>query len=167
MKDLEDLGAKERTWTKEQIRSALEDVNWAGSFSGDLVDPNNFEYTFDERRVEVVAQFMGGYQGEFDLSEAWGVVQDSLLKMKMDKDADEDEKFYTMDEIEVAFDNTDFDGLGSKFIENSNFYESVEIDIEGRDRGNGELSISASATFDDDNIEIDPDEIMDEILGNL
>lgn len=167
MKDLEDLGAKERTWTKEQIRSALEDVNWAGSFSGDLVDPNNFEYTFNERRVEVVAQFMGGYQGEFDLSEAWGVIQDSLLKMKMDKDADEDEKFYTMDEIEVAFDNTDFDGLGSKFIENSNFYESVEIDIEGRDRGNGELSISASATFDDDNIEIDPDEIMDEILGNL
>jgi hypothetical protein len=67
----------------------------------------------------------------------------------------------------VAFDNTDFDGLGSKFIENSNFYESVEIDIEGRDRGNGELSISASATFDDDNIEIDEDEIMDEILGNL
>jgi hypothetical protein len=167
MKDLEDLGAKERTWTKEQIRSALEDVNWAGSFSGNLVDPNNFEYTFNERRVEVVAQFMGGYQGEFDLSEAWGVIQDSLLKMKMDKDADEDEKFYTMDEIEVAFDNTDFDGLGSKFIENSNFYESVEIDIEGRDRGNGELSISASATFDDDNIEIDPDEIMDEILGNL
>jgi hypothetical protein len=167
MKDLEDLGAKERTWTKEQIRSALEDVNWAGSFSGDLVDPNNFEYTFDERRVEVVAQFMGGYQGEFDLSEAWGVVQDSLLKMKMDKDADEEEKFYTMDEIQVAFDNTDFDGLGSKFIENSNFYESVEIDIEGRDRGNGELSISASATFDDDNIEIDPDEIIDEILGNL
>jgi hypothetical protein len=167
MKDLEDLGAKERTWTKEQIRSALEDVNWAGSFSGELVDPDNFEYTFDERRVEVVAQFMGGYQGEFDLSEAWGVVQDSLLKMKMDKDADEDEKFYTMDEIEVAFDNTDFDGLGSKFIENSNFYESVEIDIEGRDRGNGELSISASATFDDDNIEIDEDEIMDEILGNL
>jgi hypothetical protein len=110
---------------------------------------------------------MGGYQGEFDLSEAWGVVQDSLLKMKMDKDADEDEKFYTMDEIEVAFDNTDFDGLGSKFIENSNFYESVEIDIEGRDRGNGELSISASATFDDDNIEIDEDEIIDDILGNL
>jgi hypothetical protein len=167
MKDLEDLGAKERTWTKEQIRSALEDVNWAGSFSGELVDPDNFEYTFDERRVEVVAQFMGGYQGEFDLSEAWGVVQDSLLKMKMDKDADEDEKFYTMDEIEVAFDNTDFDGLGSKFIENSNFYESVEIDIEGRDRGNGELSISASATFDDDNIEIDEDEIIDDILGNL
>jgi hypothetical protein len=154
MKDLEDLGAKERTWTKEQIRSALEDVNWAGSFSGNLVDPDNFEYTFDERRVEVVAQFMGGYQGEFDLSEAWGVVQDSLLKMKMDKDADEDEKFYTMDEIEVAFDNT-------------NFYESVEIDIEGRDRGNGELSISASATFDDDNIEIDEDEIIDDILGNL
>ena len=167
MKDLEDLGAKERTWTKEQVRSALEDVNWAGSFSGELVDPDNFEYTFDERRVEVVAQFMGGYQGEFDLSEAWGVVQDSLLKMKMDKDADEDEKFYTMDEIEVAFDNTDFDGLGSKFIENSNFYESVEIDIEGRDRGNGELSISASATFDDDNIEIDEDEIIDDILGNL
>jgi hypothetical protein len=85
----------------------------------------------------------------------------------MDKDADEDEKFYTMDEIEKAFDYTDYERLATKFIENSNFYDSVEIDIEGRDRGNGELSISASATFDDDNIEIDEDEIMDEILGNL
>jgi hypothetical protein len=167
MKDLEDLGAKERTWTKEQVRSALEDVNWAGSFSGELVDPDNFEYTFDERRVEVLAQFMGGYVGEFDVREVWGVVQDSLLKMKMDKDADEDEKFYTMDEIEKAFDYTDYEKLATKFIEDSNFYDSVEIDIEGRDRGNGELSISASATFDDDNIEIDEDEIMDEILGNL
>jgi hypothetical protein len=105
--------------------------------------------------------------GEFDVREVWGVVQDSLLKMKMDKDADEDEKFYTMDEIEKAFDYTDYEKLATKFIEDSNFYDSVEIDIEGRDRGNGELSISASATFDDDNIEIDEDEIMDEILGNL
>jgi hypothetical protein len=87
--------------------------------------------------------------------------------MKMDKDADEDEKFYTMDEIEKAFDYTDYERLATKFIDGSNFYDSVEIDIEGRDRGNGELSISASATFDDDNIEIDPDEIIDEILGNL
>jgi hypothetical protein len=110
---------------------------------------------------------MGGYVGEFDVREVWGVVQDSLLKMKMDKDADEDEKFYTMDEIEKAFDYTDYERLATKFIEDSNFYDSVEIDIEGRDRGNGELSISASATFDDDNIEIDEDEIMDEILGNL
>jgi hypothetical protein len=110
---------------------------------------------------------MGGYVGEFDVREVWGVVQDSLLKMKMDKDADEDEKFYTMDEIEKAFDYTDYEKLATKFIEDSNFYDSVEIDIEGRDRGNGELSISASATFDDDNIEIDEDEIMDEILGNL
>ena len=27
MKDLEDIGAKERTWTKEQVHSALEDVD--------------------------------------------------------------------------------------------------------------------------------------------
>jgi hypothetical protein len=167
MKDLEDLGAKERTWTKEQVMNALNDVDWAGSFSGELVDPDNFEYTFDERRVEVVAQFMGGYVGEFDVREIWGVVQDSLLKMVMDKDVDEDEKFYTMDEIEKAFDYTDYERLATKFIEDSNFYDSVEIDIEGRDQGDGLLSISASASFDDENIEIDEEAIVDEIIGNL
>ena len=167
MKDLEDLGAKERTWTKEQVMNALNDVDWAGNFSGELINSDNFEYSFDERRLEVIAQFMGSYQGEFDLSDIWKEVSGLLLDMKIDKYADEDEKLYTLDEIEVAVDNTDFESLASKFIEDSDIYNSVEIDVEGRDRGDGVLDVSASASFDDDNIQIDEEAIVDEIIGNL
>jgi hypothetical protein len=87
--------------------------------------------------------------------------------MKIDYDVDEDEKLYTMDEIEYALDLTDFERLANTFIDDADFYNSVEIDIEGRDTGDGVLDVSASATFDDDNIEIDEGYIVDEILGNL
>lgn len=167
MKDLEDLGAKERTWTKEQVMNALNDVDWVNNFSGNVINPDSFDYTFYERRVEVGAQFMGSYQGEFDLGDIWKEITGLLLDMKIDKDADEDESLYTLDEIESAFDNTDFERLAEKFIEDSDFYNRVEIDIEGRDQGDGLLSISASASFDDENIEIDEEAIVDEIIGNL
>jgi hypothetical protein len=167
MKDLEDLGAKERTWTKEQVTSALNSVDWANNFSGELINPDNFEYSFDERRLVVVAQFMGSYQGEFDLRDIWKEISGLLLDMKIDYDVDEDEKLYTMDEIEYALDLTDFERLANTFIDDADFYNSVEIDIEGRDTGDGVLDVSASATFDDDNIEIDEGYIVDEILGNL
>ena len=167
MKDLEDIGAKERTWTKEQVMNALNDVDWINNFSGSVISPDSFEYSFDERRVQVLAQFMGSYQGEFDLGDIWKEISDSLLKMKIDKDPDEDENLYTLDEIEAAVDNTDFERLAEKFIEDSDFYNQVEIDIEGRDRGNGLLSISASASFDGECIEIDEEAIVDEIIGNL
>jgi len=169
MKDLEDIGAKERTWTKEQVMNALNDVVWINNFSGNVIDPDSFDYTFYERRVEVGAQFMGSYQGEFDLGDIWKEISDSLLKMKIDKEEefDEDESYYTLDEIEAAVDNTDFESLAEKFIEDSDFYNRVEIDIEGRDQGDGLLSISASASFDDENIEIDEEAIVDEIIGNL
>jgi len=167
MKDLEDLGAKERTWTKEQVKNALNDVDWVNNFSGNVINPDSFEYSFYERRVEVGAQFMGSYQGEFDLGDIWKEITGLLLDMKIDKDADEDESLYTLDEIESAFDNTDFERLAEKFIEDSDFYNQVEIDIEGRDQGDGLLSISASASFDDENIEIDEEAIVDEIIGNL
>ena len=48
LKDLEDLGANERTWTRDEIQDALSDLDWAGNFEVVLVDPNNFEYSFSE-----------------------------------------------------------------------------------------------------------------------
>jgi len=169
MKDLEDLGANERTWTKEQIHSVLDSLKWADLFSGEIINENEFDFRYNEYRNEVIASFTGSYKGEFDTSEAWDKIKESLLVLKVDKDAgiEEDEILYYLDEVESAFDKTDFNALAERFIENADFYNSVEIDIEGRDRGEGVLSVSATAKFDDDNIEIDEDEIVDEILGNL
>jgi hypothetical protein len=167
MKDLENIGAKERTWTEEQIHSALEDGEWARNFDVEIVNPNEFEYSFNDRQVRVDASFTGGFSGEFDIKEIWANVLDSLWEMKIDQDVDEDEPLYTLDDINSAFDSLNYDRLAEKFIEDSDPYNSVEIDIEGRDLGEGTLDISASASFDANNVEIDEDSIISEIIDNL
>jgi hypothetical protein len=169
MKDLENIGAKERTWTEEQIHSALEDGEWARNFVVEIVNPNEFEYSFfnDRQQVRVDASFAGGFAGDFDIKEIWANVLDSLMEMKTDEDVDEDEPLYTLDDINSAFDSLNYDRLAEKFIEDSDPYNSVEIDIEGRDLGEGTLDISASASFDANKVEIDEDSIISEIIDNL
>lgn len=167
MKDLENIGAKERTWTEEQIVSALEEGEWSRNFETEVINPNEFEYSFNERYVRVDATFAGAITGEFDVSEIWNNVKEALLEMKPDADVDEDEPLYTLDEIEMAFDSPNYERLAEKFIDDSNVYDSIEIDMDGRDVGGGSLDITASATFDSDNIEIDEDQIISDIIDNL
>ena len=167
MKDLENLGAKERTWTEEQIVYALEEGEWARNFGTEIVNPNEFEYSFNERYVRVDATFAGAIIGEFDVREIWDNVKDALLEMKPDADVDEDEPLYTLDEIEMAFDSPNYERLAEKFIEDSDPYESIEIDIEGRDVGGGSLDITATATFDSDNVDVDENAIIREVIDNL
>jgi hypothetical protein len=167
LKDLEDLGASERTWTIDEIQDALNDLDWVGNYEVVLVDPNNFEYSFNERRQEVQASFMGGITGEFDTSFLWDELAESLNKMPMNKDFDENETLYTLGEIESAFDNVAWNKMSQDFIENSDAYDSVEIDMTGRDEGYGTLTVDAEATFDSNNVEIDLKELVDAVLSNL
>lgn len=167
LKDLEDIGAKERTWTIDEIQDELSDLDWAGNFEVTLVDPNNFEYSFDERRQQVQVSFMGGITGEFDTSFLWDELVEGLNKMPMNKDVDEDETLYTLDEIESAFDNVSWNKMSQDFIDSSNAYDSVEIEINGSDEGGGTLSIEAEASLDSDSIEIVEKDIVDAVIGNL
>lgn len=167
LKDLEDIGASERTWTIDEIQDALTDLDWAGNYEVVLVDPNNFEYSFNERSQEVQASFMGGISGEFDTSFLWDELTEALNKMPLNKDVDEDETLYTLDEIESAFDNVSWNKMSEDFIENSDAYDSVEIEMNGRDEGYGTLTVEAEATFDSNNVEIDWKELVDAVLSNL
>lgn len=167
LKDLEDLGAKERTWTLGEIKDALSDLDWAGNCEVVLVDPNNFEYSFSERRQEVQASFMGGISGEFDTSYLWDELVKGLNDIPINKDVDEDEDLYTLDQIESAFDNVSWNKMVQDFIDNSNPYDSIEIEMKGTDEGNGNLYVEAEASFDPDNVEIDEDELINAVLDNL
>ena len=167
LKDLEDLGASERTWTRDEIQDALSDLDWAGNFEVDLVSPNNFEYSFSERRQEVQASFMGGISGEFDTSFLWDELTEALNKMPLNKDVDENEALYKLDEIESAFDNVSWNKMSQDFIENSDAYDSVEIEMNGRDEGYGTLTVEAEATFDSNNVEIDEKDLVNAVLDNL
>jgi hypothetical protein len=167
LKDLEDIGASERTWTIDEIQDALTDLDWAGNYEVVLVDPNNFEYSFNEISQEVQASFMGGISGEFDTSFLWDELTEALNKMSLNKDVDEDETLYKLDEIESAFDNVSWNKMSADFIENSDAFNSVEIEMTGRDEGEGSLSVEAEATFDSNNVEIDWKELVDAVLSNL
>jgi hypothetical protein len=167
LKDLEDIGVKERTWTRDEIEDALRDLNWAENFEVTIVNEDSFDYDFNERRLEVTAQFTGGFMGEFDLKALWGELSEGLNNTPLNKNVNEDEDLYSLDQIEAAFDNVDWDGMGSEFIENSEPYNSVEIDISGKDQGDGLLSIEAEATFDSDNVEIFEADLINAVLDNL
>lgn len=167
LKDLEDIGASERTWTIDEIQDALTDLDWAGNYEVVLLDPNNFEYSFDNRRQEVHASFMGGISGEFDTSFLWDELTEALNKMPLNKDFDENEALYKLDEIESAYDKVSWNKMSQDFIENSDAYDSIEIEITGNNEGYGTLSIEAEATIDSDNIEIDLNELVDAVLSNL
>ena len=167
LKDLEDLGASERTWTRDEIQDALSDLDWAGNFEVDLVDPNNFEYSFSERRQEVQASFMGGISGEFDASYLWDELVKGLNDIPINKDVEENEDLYTLDQIESAFDNVAWNKMSQDFIDNSDAYDSVEIEMTGRDEGYGTLTFEAEATFDSNNVEIDEKDLVNAVLDNL
>lgn len=112
---------------------------------------------------------MGAYVGEFDTNALWKELQSNLYDMKIDKDAelDEDEDFYTMDKISDAFYSVDYEQIADQFIADSDYYNDVEIDIEGRDQGGGVLDVAASATFDVSNIVIDGGYLVDQVIDNL
>ena len=55
MKDLEDLGAKERTWSEDEIQDVLDDINYDDYFECSIADENEVEYSFNERRLEIQA----------------------------------------------------------------------------------------------------------------
>lgn len=166
LKDLEDIGAKERTWTRDEIEDALRDLNWNEKFEVTLLNDNEFEFDWDSRQQKVTAQFMGGFMGEFDLRELFAELTEGLNNTPLNKDVDEDEDLYSLKEIESAFDNVDWDGMGTDFIEASEPYNQIEIDISGSDQGDGILSVEANASFDGD-IDIDENELVNAVLGNL
>lgn len=166
LKDLEDLGARERTWTRDEIEDVLRDLNWNEKFDVTLLNDDEFEFSWDSRQQKVTAQFMGGFMGEFDLRALWGELTEGLNNSPINKDKSEDEDLYPLDEIESAFDNVDWDGMGTDFIEASEPYSQIEIDISGSDQGDGILSVEASASFDGD-VDIDEDDLVNAVLGNL
>lgn len=166
LKDLEDIGAKERTWTRDEIEDVLRDLDWNKKFEVTLLNDNEFEFDWDSRQQKVTALFMGGFMGEFDLRELFAELTEGLNNTPLDKDVDEDEDLYSLNEIESAFDNVDWDGMGTDLIEASEPYSQIEIDITGIDQGDGILSVEAIASFNGD-IDIDENELVNAVLGNL
>ena len=110
---------------------------------------------------------MGGISGEFDASYLWDELVKGLNDIPINKDVEENEELYTLDQIESAFDNVAWNKMSQDFIDNSDAYDSVEIEMTGRDEGYGTLTFEAEATFDSNNVEIDEKDLVNAVLDNL
>ena len=144
MKDLEDLGAKERTWSEDEIQDVLDDIDYDDYFEC-RVDEADVEYSFNERRQEIQASYIG--------------------VSKSGDEEDERVNYYTLDEIEAAFDNVNWDRLAEKLTDDIS-YDEIEWDYDTTDRGGGLLDFSATPSLTS-KPEIDDKDIRTEIMDNL
>lgn len=168
MKDLEDLGAKERTWSEDEIQDVLDDINYDDYFECSIADENDVEYSFNERRLEIQAAYIGGFSAEFDTSSMWDEIQSELNDRPISKPGEEEDErvnYYTMGEIESAFDNVNWDRLAEKLTEDIS-YDEIEWDYDTSDGGGGTLNFYATPSLPS-KPEIYNMDIRTEIMDNL
>jgi len=168
MKDLEDLGANERTWSEDEIQDVLADIDYDEYFDCSIGDENAVEYSFNERRLEIQASYVGGITSEFDDGSLWNEIKSDLLELPLNKEvADEDERvnYYTLDEIETAFNSVNWDRVADRMVEDIQ-YDEIDFDYETSDRGEGTLTFYATPTLKD-KPDVDQRDIISEIMDNL
>ena len=167
MKDLEDLGAKERTWSEDEIQDVLDDINYDDYFECSIADENEVEYSFNERRLEIQASYVGGFSAEFDTGSMWDEIKSALLDLPVSKPDEEDERvnYYTLGEIESAFDNVNWDKIVDSLTEEI-AYDEIEWDYDTTDRGEGLLNFYATPSLPS-KPEVDDKDIRTQIMDNL
>lgn len=169
MKDLEDLGAKERTWSEDEIQDVLNDINYDNYFDCSIADEREVEYSFNERRLEIQASYTGGFAAEFDTGSMWDEIQTDLNGLPVSKPESDDEddrvNYYTMDQIESAFENVNWDKIADSLTEEIS-YEEIEWDYETTDRGGGTLDFYATPSLTS-KPDIYTKDIVSEIMDNL
>lgn len=168
LRDLENIGMKDRTYTVDMLRDALNDVNFDAYLSTDIAG-DDFEMTFkqqDSDSGEVLTNYVGGISVEFDKEELWSDIVNSVNSLNMeDYEDDLDEDRYTIEDLESAFDSVDWDDIGQDAAEE--LYGDIEVDVDGRDEGEGTYYVSAEATIDSDAAEVADEDIINRILDNL
>ena len=111
---------------------------------------------------------MGGFSAEFDTGSMWDEIQSELNGLPISKPGDEEDErvnYYTMGEIESAFDNVNWDRLAEKLTEDIS-YDEIEWDYDTSDGGGGTLNFYATPSLPS-KPEIYNMDIRTEIMDNL
>lgn len=168
LRDLENIGMKDKTYTKEMFRDAMNNVNF-DAYIGAEINGDDFEMSFDKTGSdsgEVEAYYTGGITTDVDTSSLWADISAEVANIDYDDyDEDEDEDRYTLDDLEAAFDSVNWEGVGDGAAEDA--YDDIEIDIDGRDQGGGRYDVEAEASIDSDVLEVRDEDLIDAILDNL
>ena len=166
LRDLEDVGMYDKTYTKEMLKDAMDDVDFAEHLTLEAND--EFEFNMDQASSDanIKAYFVGGISGTWDTSSLWDEIGSRISDINL-RDYEEDgEERYEMDEVERAFDSVNWDRQVSSAVDNAIDDVKVELDTSTRDN---EVEIEAEASIDSRYTSdyIDQNDIIKDILGNL
>ena len=166
LRDLEDIGMNDKTYTKEMLKDAMDGVDFADYLRLEAGD--EFEFNMDQASSDatIKAYFIGGIMGTWDTSSLWNEIESKISDINL-RDYEEDgEERYEMDEVEAAFDSVNWDRQASSAEDNALADVEVEVDASTRDN---EVEIEAEASIDNDYVSdyIDQDDIIQDILDNL
>jgi len=166
LRDLEDIGMNDKTYTKEMLKDAMDGVDFADYLRLEAGD--EFEFNMDQASSDatIKAYFIGGIMGTWDTSSLWNEIESKISDINL-RDYEEDgEERYEMDEVEAAFDSVNWDRQASSAEDNA--LDDVEVEVDASTRDN-EVEIEAEASIDNDYVSdyIDQDDIIQDILDNL
>ena len=169
LRDLERVGMKEQTYTREMFQEAMDNVSFYEFF--DAYPEQNFDFELDGDTgdsTDVNAKFAGAIVGEWDTSGLWNAIEGEVANLNLDDYAeDDDEDRYEVGDLERAFDSFNWDNNASSNTQD--IYDEVDIDMDGQETSNGVYSVKADVDLSGVDLSdyVNQDDIINDILGNL
>jgi hypothetical protein len=167
LRDLERVGMKEQTYTREMFQDAMDNVNFYEFY--DAYPEQNFDFQIDGSTgdsADVQATYAGGISGEWDTANLWKAIESEVANINVD-DYDDDEDRYELGDLEGAFDSFGWDRNASDNTDD--MYDEIDIDMDGQETGTGQYAVRAEADLSSIDVSdyVDQDDIIRDILDNL
>lgn len=167
LRDLERVGMKEQTYTREMFQDAMDNVNFYEFY--DAYPEQNFDFQIDGSTgdsADVQATYAGGIIGEWDTANLWKAIESEVANINVD-DYDDDEDRYELGDLEGAFDSFNWNSNASDNTDD--MYDEIGIDMDGQETSTGQYSVRAEADLSSIDVSdyVDQDDIIRDILDNL
>lgn len=170
LRDLEKVGMKEQTYTREMFQDAMDNVNFYEFF--DAYPEQNFDFGLGGNTgdsTDVTARFDGAITGEWDESGLWDAISVQVAGLDIsDYDEDDGEDRYEIGDLERAFDSFNWNNNASRNTEDM-YGDDLDIDMEGQETANGVYAVRAEIDLSNIDVSdyVDQDDIITDILNNL
>ena len=167
LRDLERVGMKEQTYTREMFQDAMDNVNFYEFY--DAYPEQNFDFQIDGSTgdsADVQATYAGGISGEWDTANLWKAIESEVANINVD-DYDDDEDRYELGDLEGAFDSFNWNSNASGNTDD--MYDEIGIDMDGQETDTGQYAVRAEADLSSIDVSdyVDQDDIIRDILDNL
>ena len=167
LRDLERVGMKEQTYTREMFQDAMDNVNFYEFY--DAYPEQNFDFQIDGSTgdsADVQATYAGGIIGEWDTANLWKAIESEVANINVD-DYDDDEDRYELGDLEGAFDSFNWNSNASGNTDD--MYDEICIDMDGQETDTGQYAVRAEADLSSIDVSdyVDQDDIIRDILDNL